>query len=187
MRKVGAVIKWILFIGLIVAEVIAFGIGVYLILINVPKVIDEWFGDGMEGILEKLEFLVFALVFFVGVDVAVFKILDHIFPECTKRPRAQSVSSEDQKDTESSVATSEKNETPVQRQSSQIASYKAPKGVCRDCIFFQRSMGIFSDGECTHWGYDLIEDKYSKFRVNETSSCDYFCKKSTSSDAHFRR
>lgn len=187
MKKVGTVIKWILFIGLILAEIIAFGIGVYLILINVPQVIDEWFGDGMAGILERLGFLIFALAVLVGVAIVAFRILDHIFPEYTKRPKAQSVSFEAQQDPESSTATGEKNETPVQRQNSQIVSYKAPKGVCRDCIYFQRGVGIFSDGECTRWGYDSVEERYKKFRVNETSSCDDFCKRSTASGSNFSR
>lgn len=182
MKKAGTVIKWIMFSVLLIAEFVVMCIGIYLFFINQPQSFEEWFGEGSHGIIMRIVFLLFGLALFAGFDVVVFKILSWMFHTPQKSAKSQYKSSEN-----ITKQTQQNNITPYNR--TQSESHREEKNMCRDCIYFRESDDILRTRYvCGRWTeIDDKTDKVKYFYVNPTSSCDMFCKKTTSSDSHFRR
>ncbi len=194
MKKVVTVIKWIMFSVLLITEFAVLCIGIYLFFINRPQSFEEWFGEGIKGVLYKIVFLIIGLGAFVGFDAMVCRILKLFSLGEEATVASKPVPSLPASEHTAPKAVDEQKATPQQcdikpKEHSQSVSYQKPKGICRDCIYFQESEGLFrTKYTCGKWSTrDYIKDILTYFYVEPTSSCDSFVKKSTSTDAHFKR
>ncbi len=161
------VIKKLILLVLTVIELVFFGIGVYLVFVG--NVLDY-------SLIEKILLCVSFLIGIAGVNFVANRILEHILPY-TREYKTQ-------------MQAKYPSDTSAPQDQAHAEAIDNGR-TCKHCDSYEPFYDgpiPRGDGICRIWNLEEMGFMGPKeFKVKDTSTCDKFRKKETSSDAHFKK